>query len=157
MTFTLPGMYHVGVVVDSLERSMEEMGGQLSLTWVAPQHRNLTVDFRGRVVNTDLRFTYSEQGPVHIELIESVPDTPWEPASMHHVGYWTDDLQATAREFDEAGMELDTTYDGPGPGPVGFGYWMGESGYRIEVVDGARRDAFEQWIKGGEFPAAPGN
>ena len=136
---------------------MDEMGRQFGLTWVAPQRRNLTVNFRGRVVNTDLRFTYSEQGPVHVELIEAAPGTPWEPASMHHVGYWSDDLAATAAEFADGGLELDTTYDNPGPGPEGFGYWMAPSGLRIEVVDGARRPAFEQWIRGGEFPAAAGN
>jgi catechol 2,3-dioxygenase-like lactoylglutathione lyase family enzyme len=158
VTIDLPGMYHVGLVVEDLDRAVESYGAQLNLTWAPLQHRELSVRHQGRIVGTDLRFTYSREGPVHLELIEAAPGSPWEASgSLHHVGFWSDDLIATARSLEAAGLVLDTTYDTPSPDPVGFGYFIGQSGLRLEVVDGARRSGFDDWLAGGDFPAAAGN
>ena len=158
MTIDLPGMYHIGLVVEDLDQAVESYGAQLGLSWAPLQHRELSVRYRGRVVGTDLRFTYSREGPVHLELIEAAAGTPWEAAAtLHHVGFWSDDLLETARTLEAAGLTLDTTYDNPSPDPVGFGYFMGPSGMRIEVVDASRRSGFDDWLAGGDFPASPGN
>ena len=158
MTFDLPGMYHVGMVVPDLDEAMEDFSRQLGLSWAPLQHRELSLRHRGSTVDTGLRFSYSREGPVHLELIEAVPGTPWEPAgSMHHVGFWAEDLVATTRTLEAAGLSLDTTYENPSSDPVGFVYVIGNSGLRIELVNASRRSGFDDWLAGGEFPASPGN
>jgi catechol 2,3-dioxygenase-like lactoylglutathione lyase family enzyme len=160
MTLALEGMYHVGVVVEDLDAAVADFTAQLGMSWAPLQNRELTVRHKGRLVTTDLRFTYSVEGPPHLELIEAAATagTPWEPAgAMHHVGFWAEDLTATAASLQTAGLDLETTYDTPTGELLGFGYFMGPAGLRLEVVDAARRPGFDQWLSGGAFPAAAGN
>ncbi len=158
MTLDLGEMYHLGVVVADLDATMEDFSAQFGLSWAPLQHRHLTVRHLGRLVRTRLRLTYSVQGPPHVELIEAAVGTPWQPpGSMHHVGFWAEDLEGAAEMLRTDGLTLETTFDTPTGELLGFGYFMGPSGLRIEIVDADRRPGFDAWLSGGEFPAAAGN
>ena len=109
MTLDLPGMYHVGLVVPDVDEAMDDFSGQFGLGWAPVQERELTIRHLGRLVTTGLRFTYSVQGPPHLELIGVAPGSPWEPAgSMHHVGFWADKGLVTVHRPQES-MDLDVS------------------------------------------------
>ena len=87
--------YHQGIRVPNLERAMDELGAALGVTWCEPQEReqNVWLPDSG-AAKIPLRFTYSAEGPQHIELLEGAPGSIWDGRAnpgLHHVGVWSDD------------------------------------------------------------------
>ena len=147
--------FHFGMVVHDVASAMTDLGASLQLTFAPVEHRVIVLRYRDEVITTPLSFTYSRQGPVHLELIGAVPGTPWEePNQMHHVGYWVEDLSRSVAELTSGGMAVEVTYDDPSGDPVGFAYMSGPAGHRIELVEARRREVMEDWISGDQaFPA----
>ena len=47
-----------------------------------------------------------DQGPHHVELVQSIPGTLWTvvaPGHAHHLGYWVDDVPSAAAELERVG------------------------------------------------------
>lgn len=148
--------FHFGMVVDDMASAMADLGSSLNLTFAPVEHRIIVLRYRGEVITTPLSFTYSHQGPVHLELIGAVSGTPWEePNQMHHVGYWVEDLSRSIAELTSGGMTVEVTYDDPSGDPTGFAYMSGPGGHRVELVEARRREMMESWISGEHaFPEA---
>ena len=144
-------MHHIGIVVSDLDGAMNELGSQLALTWAPIRHGERTVRHLGRLVTTDLRLTYSIEGPPHVELIGEARGTPWEPTGggIHHAGFWVQDLRGTGLELARAGMTLEATYDAEDGGVLGFAYFIDANGCRVEILDDSRRQSFDEWLGGG--------
>jgi Glyoxalase/Bleomycin resistance protein/Dioxygenase superfamily len=151
-------VFHVGVVVDDLDAAMTAMGANLGIRWAPVQERTQTVRRGdGEVRREAIRFTYSVDGPPHLELIDSASDALWAttpPGCLHHVGAFADDVTLAPGP----GMTLEFG-GGDGPEPVGFAYYTAPGGIRVELVDAGRKADFERWWSGGELKpadAAPG-
>ena len=108
MTFALnpEDYYHTGIVVPDLDAAMDRLNAVAGYQWITP----LTYTLPFRTVNGTREltstFAYSLQSP-HVELIQQVAESPWTAAagnSVHHLGYFVDDLAETAkrvgRDFD---------------------------------------------------------
>lgn len=151
MSIKLPQMHHFGIVVPDLDGAMDDLSSQLALTWAPVRHGERTVRHRGRLVTTDLRLTYSMEGPPHLELIGEARGTPWEPTGggIHHAGFWVQDLRGTGRLLTRAGMALEATYDAEDGGLLGFAYFTDANGFRVEILDDSRRQSFDDWLAGG--------
>ena len=150
--------YHVGIVVEDFQAALAELTLTHGLEWASIQHRKFDVQQPNGIVEADFRVTYSVQGPPHFEIIESNPGTIWNYAGggIHHLGYWSDDLAADAELLTTAGYKWEATYSNPQEdGPFGFTYHtLGLTRTRIELVDRARKTAFDTWMAGGDFPSA---
>ena len=144
-------MHHIGIVVSDLDGAMNEFSSQLALTWAPIRHGERVVRHLGRLVTTDLRLTYSIEGPPHLELIGEAPGTPWEPTGggIHHAGFWVEDLRGAGRLLTRAGMALEATYDAEDGGLLGFAYFTDANGFRVEILDDSRRQSFDDWLAGG--------
>ena len=144
-------MHHIGIVVSDLDGAMKELSSQLALTWAPIRHGERIVRHLGRLVTTDLRLTYSIEGPPHLELIGEARGTPWEPTGggIHHTGFWVQDLRGTGLELARAGMRLEATYDAEDGGLLGFAYFTDANGFRVEILDDSRRKSFDDWLAGG--------
>jgi hypothetical protein len=88
-------MYHVGIVVPSLEDGQAHFADLFGVRWApvieAPTAMR-TSD--GTVATVNLRLVYSVDAP-HLELIEAVPGSIWvlnPHSNIHHIGFWSDDL-----------------------------------------------------------------
>jgi catechol 2,3-dioxygenase-like lactoylglutathione lyase family enzyme len=140
----LDGPYsHVGVVVADLDASIASLGPALGLTWASI-----------RVVDAgiaDLRLSYSQQGPPYVELLEVSGRFPAAEPGLHHIGYWSNDLQQHRDRLVRAGMRvaLDGTLFGRS-----FVYLDAGDRVLIELTDASRRDALLEWIAGGDPPEA---
>jgi hypothetical protein len=139
MTFALrpDDFYHTGIVVSDLDGAMARLSALAGYTWIAPM--SYTLPFRTAAGTRELTstFVYSLQSP-HVELIQEVPDSPWTAPrgnAIHHLGYFTDDLTATARALEDNGFALEATADFAPPGLALFAYYVDASGTRIEIVD----------------------
>jgi len=154
----LDGFYHYGMVVQDFDQALDELGTNLGLEWASVQQRTFAVRQPNGIVEADFRVTYSITGPPHFEIIEPTPGTLWTYAGggVHHLGYWSDDLAGDSARLTEAGYVWEGTYHNPDvDGPFGFSYHtLPSTQLRIELVDRARKTAFDTWMAGGDFPSA---
>ncbi|CQD22319.1 bleomycin resistance protein [Mycobacterium lentiflavum] len=157
MTFVLQpkDFYHTGIVVPDLDAAMARLTALAGYRWITPLR--YTLPFRTTAGVRDLTSTivYSVQSP-HIELVQEVPGTPWTAApgnSVHHVGYFTDNLAETARALEGNGFTFEMTGELPDVEFGMFAYFIDAFGTRIEIVDRALFPDFTAFV---ESIAAPG-
>lgn len=125
--------FQVGFVVPDLEAAMEEIGAALGVEMIGPQERDLG---DGRV----LRIAFARTPPPYLELIEGPAGSIWHSnggAKIHHLGCWSEDMDADSARLEAAGMarEID----------LGFARYHGPAaatGARIELISTEHRDTF---------------
>jgi hypothetical protein len=137
-------LYHTGIVVPDIDVAMARLSALAGYRWIIPQ--TYTLPFRTATGTRELTstFVYSLQSP-HVELIKEVPGSPWTAApgnSVHHLGYFTDNLADTARMLEDNGFTFEATADVSSPDLSLFAYYIDASGTRIEIVD---RALFPDW------------
>ena len=127
------------------------------MTWCRVQERDqAALDTRGRSRSPrGLRFTYSAEGPLHLELLQGQPGTIWDVgagAGLHHTGVWTDDIKGDTTNLLDAGWSM---VGGAQLSPEdGFGamtYVQAPSGYVLELVSTVVQPMFERWWAGGDL------
>jgi hypothetical protein len=142
-------LYHTGIVVPDLDAAMVRLSALAGYRWITPL--SYTLPFRTATGTRELTSTivYSVQSP-HIELLQEVPGTPWTAArgnSVHHLGYFTDNLVDTARMLEANGFTFEMTADVPGPELALFAYYVDAFGTRIEIVDRALFPDFPAFVQ----------
>jgi catechol 2,3-dioxygenase-like lactoylglutathione lyase family enzyme len=151
--FDVANSYHHGIRVPDLDAAMAELGEALGISWCVPQQREQAVWLpeTGRTT-IPLRFTYSAQGPLHLELLEGAPGSIWdgrEQPGLHHVGVWSDDVAGDTRSLEERGWTVLMGQADPGAGYGAFVYVRPPSGLVVELVSSALRPMFDRWFAGG--------
>ena len=99
-----------------------------------------------------LRFTYSAEGPQHVELLEGPPGSIWdgrEQPGLHHVGLWSDDVRGETDALLAAGWTLRLAQQAPEAGYGAFTYVQPPSGLLVELVWSAIKPMFDRWFAGG--------
>jgi hypothetical protein len=151
-------LYHTGIVVPDLDAAMARLTALTGYRWITPL--SYTLPFRTAAGSRELTSTivYSVQGP-HLELVQEVPGSPWTAApgnSVHHLGYFTDNLAETGRMLERNGFSFEMTADVAQPTAESdlalFAYYVDAFGTRIEIVD---RALFPDWPGFLQSMAAP--
>ncbi len=150
----LTNPFHVGVVVADVEEAMAQLTDANGVSWHSPQAVDLNLLVEGEVVSTSVRFTYSVEGPLQIELAAGPKGSFWDIdlyGGLNHHGYWTENLDGDVEALRAGGCEL--IYGGAGEDGnlSGFAFLMPKTGQRIELIDVAMRPAFDRWFAGGVF------
>ena len=155
--FDFRRMYHSGVRVPDLRAAMDELGPQLGVTWAEPvfaEAQPVWTPEHGQQ-HVALAFTYSCEGPQHIELLQGAPGSVWdgsEHPGLHHVGVWSDDVVGDTRAFLDAGWTLALAMSSPDEGFGRFTYVQPPgSGLLVELVSSAVLPRFEKWWAGGSL------
>ena len=145
--------YHQGIRVPDLDAAMVELGSALGVTWCEPQQREQAVWLPGQGATTiPLRFTYSAEGPQHLELLEGAPGSIWDgrvQPGLHHVGLWSDDVAGETQALVDAGWSLLMAQQPPENGYGAFTYVQPPSGLIVELVWSAVKPMFDRWFAGG--------
>jgi len=145
--------FHVGIRVVDLEAAMADLGPALGATWCQVQERDQRVwTPEGGAGQTPLRFTYSAEGPVHLELLQGQPGTIWDAgdgAGLHHSGIWSDDVKAETDALVADGWSMLGAQLPPEEGYGAMTYVVSLSGFVVELVSTAVRPMFERWWAGG--------
>ena len=132
---------------------MAEMGADLGLTWCSVQERQQDVwTPTTGAVKVPLRFTYSAEGPQHLELLEGAPGTIWDgrkQPGIHHTGVWVDDVAAETNALLAKGWTLAAAGRSPEDGFGAFTYVVPPSGLIVELVWSAISPMFDRWFAGG--------
>lgn len=154
--FDYQQLFHTGIRVPDLDAAMAELSATMNVTWATP------VNNPGQAVWTPdagaqtipLRFTYSCEGPQHIELLEAPAATIWsghENPGVHHQGVWVDDVANAVERAVSAGWSCVAAGLPPTEGYGGFAYVQPPSGMIVEFVTNAIKPRFENWWNGGSL------
>ena len=115
-----------------------------------------TLPFRTTAGTRELTstFVYSLESP-HVELIQEVPGSAWVAApgnSVHHLGYFTDDLAESARLLEANGFTFEVPPMSRRPDLALFAYYVDAFGTRIEIVDRALFPDFPAFLQAAPQP-----
>lgn len=144
--------FHVGVRVGDIDAAMADLGSALGLTWaplVEREQRYWTPE--DGAATTPLRFTYSREGPQHVELLQGGPGSIWsgdDAPGFHHIGFWADDVALETERLLRAGWRLEACDIAPEDGYGGITYVRSPDGLLVEPVSSAFRPKFESWWAG---------
>lgn len=151
-SFDFRRAFHVGVRVHHLETAMAELGATMGITWCTVQERQQPVwTAEGGQITTPLRFTYSAEGPLHVELLEGQPGTIWDAnagAGIHHTGVWVSDVAGETERFLAAGWTLVAAQHAPDAGYGVMTYVQAPTAMIVELVSEAALPRFERWWAG---------
>jgi catechol 2,3-dioxygenase-like lactoylglutathione lyase family enzyme len=146
--------FHVGIRVPDIHAAMADLGKGHGVTWAELQHRQQSVwtPSTGQI-ETELWFTYSQQGPVHLELLQGQPGTLWDTSvpGIHHTGVWVADVKAVTERLIGEGWTLIGAQAAPEQGFGAFSYVQSPSGLVIEPVWDAVKPVFAKWWAGGSL------
>ena len=145
--------YHLGIVVEDYESTLAQLTKLFGYEWCEEIDVVLPVWLPGGERDLDLRFAYSMDTP-RLEIIRSIPGTPWEPAAgsgIHHMGYWSDDVAGDSSLLERHGYVKEASAMGPDGTPV-FVYHRNPAGPRIELVASSTRPGMEQYWATGKSP-----
>jgi hypothetical protein len=138
--------FHAGVVVDNLEAAMTDLTDLLGYEWCPTLTVPLPVRFPTEERTVELTFTYSVSTP-RLELVATVPGTLWSPvAGVHHVGYWSDDLEADGRLLVQRGYSMEAI-GVAGNGSALWSYHRKANGFRVELVNRDLQSFLEKYWK----------
>jgi Glyoxalase/Bleomycin resistance protein/Dioxygenase superfamily len=146
--------YHTGIIVPDLDAAMARLSALAGYRWINPL--TYTLPFRTATGTRELTSTivYSLQAP-HVELVQEVPGSPWTAApgnSVHHLGYFSDNLADSARLLESNGFTLEMTADVSGSDLALFAYYVDAFGTRIEIVDRALFPDFPAFLRSAAAP-----
>jgi hypothetical protein len=141
--------FHIGIATADLTSSMQKLGKALGVSWTTPSagpgvlH---TVEGKPQPRPTSC---LSQQGPVHIDLIQGEPGTIWATAEprLHHFAYWTNDLVGDVARLAQEGWRLEMTNPGEDGQPTVFAYLVRDDGFRLELIDDAGRHDYYARLK----------
>lgn len=137
-------LFHIGVVADDIDKAMAEMSTNLGLSWKGGKPREMDLVIDGEERRVEMRIAHSVQGPPHVELIQSVPNSPWaSPKSpgVHHLCYWSDNSADVCAHLAASGNKRVLGTDG-----AASGYFLSPSGMYIEVIPRELRDHLAGWL-----------
>ncbi len=148
--------FEIGLIVTDLEQARAELTATLGITFTDIMDGFLPMrDAAGNEESPRLRMCYSRQFP-YLEVIEEQPGTRLtKPAgtALHHLGAWTDDLQAASAELEAKGFPLVTAGLYDGEWPAKWTYHMTSFGTLIELLDRSSQPAVEKIIRDGSISA----
>jgi lactoylglutathione lyase len=150
--FDYRDLFHLGVRVPNLAAAMDEYGRGLGLVWSEVRtnpNQSIWTPERG-LEQVHLTYTYSAEGPQHVELLEGPPGSFWDGTGCegaHHVGVWVDDVAIETDRLVGIGWKVVGAQRDPGAGDGygSFSYVEPPSGLIVELVDRAALRRFEQW------------
>jgi catechol 2,3-dioxygenase-like lactoylglutathione lyase family enzyme len=140
--------FHVGIRVRDIHAAMADLSAGHGVTWCDLQHRQQQVWTEATgLVETELWFTYSQQGPIHLELLQGQPGTIWDTSvpGLHHTGVWVDSVAETTKDLMAKGWTFIAAQAGPDQGYGTYSYLQSPSGLVVEPVWAAAKPRFEKW------------
>ena len=147
-------IFHTGIVVENLEKAMEEIGQALNLDWSSVREFDPIVHWIPDVGRKEIamKAVYSKQGPVHLELCEGPADSFYDirkAAEGRHVGIWVDDLVAETERLQSLGWKILAANGTPEEGYGVLTYMTPADGSMVvELVAAELKPMIAEWIAG---------
>jgi glyoxalase/bleomycin resistance protein/dioxygenase superfamily protein len=142
-----PGdLYHTGIVVEDFDAAMTWFAETAGYRWCEPYAGDQNMVTPEGEITVPMRITYSMDEP-RLELLQAVAGTVWTPSDsgVHHLGYWSDDVDADLEVLFGAGLSLEVK----APMPDGRSLWAyceSPTGARVELVSRVMEPALREWF-----------
>jgi Glyoxalase/Bleomycin resistance protein/Dioxygenase superfamily len=139
-------LYHVGIVVDDFDETVARFSVTHGYRWCEPVSIEQLITTPAGEQTVPMRLVYSVDEP-RIEILQTITGTIWTPADsgIHHLGYWSDDVDADVTSLVATGMELEATtlLD---DGSKLFAYCNAPGRTRIELVNRVMEPIISEWV-----------
>ena len=138
-------LYHTGLVVDDIDATMRWFTEVAGYEWCDQFVGEQVVQLPGGERTLTMNGVYSLSEP-RLELVRTIPDTLWQPtnAGVHHLGYWSDDVDSDVARLVANGAELQASSFLP-DGSSLWAYCRAASGPRIEFVSRVLEPILSAW------------
>ena len=138
-------LYHTGLVVDDIEATMRSFTDVAGYEWCDQFAGEQVVQLPGSERTLTMRGVYSLSEP-RLELVGTISDTLWEPsnAGVHHLGYWSDEVDRDVATLVANGVQLEARSLMP-DGSSLWAYCRAASGPRIEFVSRVLEPIMSEW------------
>jgi len=140
-------LYHSGIVVDDLDATLDWFTKVADYRWTDIVEVDQVAQTPDGEVTIPMRMVYSGDAP-RLEILQSVPGTIWVPADsgVHHIGYWSDDVESDLATLEANGMRYEVkSYNPNGSGTLLWAYCKAATGPRIELVSQGMKPFIEYW------------
>lgn len=141
---------HVGIVVHSIEETLEKMKGifdlgEYRINPFPPEGSDVQLMYHGKKTDFSARFCFIQMGDSELELIEPVNgESVWKDflkekgEGIHHLKFEVESINETIREFQKMGVEC--TQYGSAVGPNAGKTWayfdtVKQLGYVTEILN----------------------
>jgi hypothetical protein len=134
------------VVVDDLDAALTNFSELFGYRWSDAFEGRVWVWLPDGDREVQLRFVYSRTVP-RIEVIEAIEGTVWVPdagSGIHHLGYWSDDVEGDAARLEGSGYIMEAMGRVPN-GAAPWSYHRAAGGFRVELVDRALQPMLERF------------
>ena len=144
-------LYHAGIIVEDFDATLAWYTKHLGYRWCEPVNRETTIITAAGEQVIPMHMTYSMDEP-RLEIIEAVPGTLWMPADsgIHHLGFWSDDVDGDVAGLVAGGMTLDVTGLFP-DGSTMWAYCSAPGRTRTELVSRAMQASMNGWLTSGRL------
>ncbi|NGP05833.1 VOC family protein [Rhodococcus sp. 14C212] len=142
--FPMADLFHVGVVVEDIHEAIAAYSAT-GATFTEVRDITLEVVLDG-VRRTEHMFAaYTKQGPPYLELIQELEGNIWgsDALDLNHLGYWAEDVDATAKTLEQAGFTLRMM---PPASPPRIAYLSGPGSIWVELCGPGVRTMLAEWL-----------
>ncbi|MGC8785466.1 MAG: VOC family protein [Armatimonadota bacterium] len=143
----------IAIVVHNIEEACERWSrilGQPIPNVITTQPGNeVNMTYRGQPSNAQAKLAFFNLGQVQLELIEPVGEpSTWKEAldkngeSVHHIAFWTEDMQTSAEFLKQHGIPVIQRGD-MGEGQYAYFDARNQLGVQIELLERVRKARVE--------------
>ena len=140
------GFFHIGIVVKEMSQGITDMSRRFGLTFKEPREANVRMRYSGEEQQIAVKFCFSNEGPIFIELLEAVPGTVWEKVGIHHMGVFCDHMEDEVAKLVAEGYTHEGASLGADGSFQGAQYITNDSGVRLEFQRGEIREQFMKML-----------
>ena len=141
-------LYHTGIVVDDFDATLHWFTEVAGYRWTDVVEVEQVAETPQGEITIPMRMAYSGSEP-RLEIIQTAPGTLWTPADsgVHHLGYWSDDVEGDIAALEDTGMRWELkSFNPDGSGTLLWAYCKGTTGPRIELVSRAMEPFIQYWF-----------
>lgn len=143
----------IAIVVHDIEEACKRwsqiLGQPVPSVIVTQPGNEVNMTYRGQPSNAQAKLAFFNLGQVQLELIEPVGEpSTWKEAldkngeSVHHIAFWTEDMQASAEFLKQHGIPLVQRGD-MGEGQYAYFDAQQQLGVQIELLERVRKTRVE--------------
>ncbi len=135
-------LFHLGVVAADPAAARSDFTSLLGYTWGPEITSRVEATTPGGDLAPELACAFTIGSP-RIEVVTEVPGTLWCGGGIHHLGYWSDDVESDLERAESVGFVREAVRLGP-DGKLFFAFCRNRAGLRIEIVTRAAEGALSQ-------------
>lgn len=143
----------IAIVVHDIEEACKRwaqiLGQPVPNVIITQPGNEVNMTYRGQPSNAQAKLAFFNLGQVQLELIEPVGEpSTWKEAldkngeSVHHIAFWTEDMQASAEFLKQHGIPLVQRGD-MGEGQYAYFDAQQQLGVQIELLERVRKARVE--------------